>query len=286
MKAWAGADRRVTAYSKAPTGKVIRKREFPAAVMYAADLYADHTHPLTDDQAHRLESVYLQQLDQRGATLQREMLAGQLPRGAAGRRDWVRFVMSLMTRHPDSIEKFRRLHDVMWKEHEAEGIRNIRAAMPEMDPILAGARYVELSRAKQEAARVDSLRRMMDFGIAGQALIQANWDVLDLSNAPDALVLADKPVFRTQTFRDADDFIAVPLGPRHLFKATIGRRLRGPLSASLAERFTSRINGALIRGAGTFIIAVDDAQGEAIRAAMGTEPQASIADIMAEPFAL
>lgn len=286
MTPWAGQDRKVTAFWKVETGKVIRRREFPGAIMYQVDLYSDRTHAPTEAKAQHLESRYLQQLDDRGASLQKQMLAGQFPGTVVARRDWTRFVMALMNRHPDYVEKFKRLHAVMWEEQLAKALPDIRAAVPDMDPILAGALFAERWRASQESARVDSLRKMMDYGMAGEVFNRGSWDVLDLSKSPVALVLSDRPVYRTKTFREKGDFIAVPLGPRHLFKATIGRARRGPLDTVHSGKIAARINTALIRGAGMFVIGVDTAHEEQVRAEMGSEPMPSIADIMAEPYAL
>lgn len=283
---WAGSDRKVTAWWKVSAGKVIRRREFPSAIMYQTDLYADRSLPPTEAEAQHLESQYLQQLDDRGIVLQKQMLDGKLPGTSVARRDWTRFLMALMTRHPDSVEKFERLHGVMWQEHLEAAIPQIRAGVPDMDPILAGALYAESWRAQQETGRVNSLRRMMDYGAAGRVINQANWDILDLSKSPVDLVLSDKPVYRTRTFRDPGDYIAVPIGPRHLFKATVGPKKRGPLDAVLSEKIVNRINTALIRGAAIFVIAVDEAYENLVRAQMGAEPIPSIADIMAEPYAL
>jgi hypothetical protein len=286
MAPWAGPDRKVTSFWKVETGKVIRRRDHPGAIMYQTDLYSDRTHAPTEAEAQRLESRYLQQLDDQGVRLQKQMLAGQRPRTIVARRDWSRFVMSLMSRHPDSVGKLERLHSAMWQESLSKALPEIRAAVPDMDPVLAGALYAESWGKRQERERVEGLRRMMDYGYAGRVLNRSSWDVLDLSKSPVDLVLSDKPVYRTKTFREKGDFIAVPLGPRHLFKATIGRARQGPLDAALSSKIVTRINTALIRGAGMFVISVDAVYEEQVRAQMGSEPIPSIADIMAEPYAL
>ncbi len=286
IKAWAGPDRKVTVFTRTPIGKVVSRRDYPSTVMFDLDVYADRTHELNDMQAHWLELDYLQALDNVGAKMQRDMLAGRLPSIGSGRREWIRFLLSLLNRHPDDVETFRRLHAVMWKEHEDEGVKNMRASLPDMDPILVARKYMDAWRAKAETERVASLRRMMDYGLSGQIIERSHWEVLDLSASPVSLLLSDKPVYRSTTFREKGDYIAVPLGPKRLFRASLGWRRARPFSRREAEMFVGKVNTAFLKSARSYVVAVDANLREGAERLMATEPARSIADIMAEPFGL
>lgn len=286
IKAWAGPDRKVTILTRTPVGKVVSRRDPPSTVMFDWDVYTDKSHDVTDFKAHWLELDYLQTLDHTGARLQRDMLAGRMPSIGSGRREWIRFLLSLLNRHPDDVETFRRLHAVMWKQHEDEGVRNMRASVPDMDPILVATKYIAAWRAKAETARVASLERMMNYGLSGQIIERSHWEVLDLSASPVSLILSDKPVYRSTTFRERGDYIAVPLGPKHLFRASLGWRRSRPFSAREAEIFVAKVNNALLKSARSHVVAVDADLRETAELLMGTEPARSIAEIMAEPFGL
>ncbi len=186
MKAWTGPDRKVTVLTGTPVGKVVSRRDPPSTVMFDWDIYADRTHDMTDFRAHWLELDYLQTLDHTGTKLQRDMLAGRMPAQRSGRRDWVRFLLSLLNRHPDDVATFRRLHAAMWKEHEDAGVKNMRASVPDMDPILVAVNYIEAWRAQAETAKVASLERMMNYGLSGEIIERSHWEVLDLSASPSA----------------------------------------------------------------------------------------------------
>lgn len=286
IRAWAGVNREVTVLTRTPVGRVVARRGSPASVMFDWDVYADQTHDLTDVKAHWLELDYLQTLDNTGAKLQRDMLVGRMPSIGSGRRDWVRFLLSLLNRHPDDVDTLRRLHAVMWKQHEDEGIRSMRASLPDMDPILVATNYIEAWRAKAETSRVESLERMMNYGLSGQILERSHWEVLDLSASSTSLILSDKPIYRSKTFRERGDYIAVPLGPKHLFRASLDWRRGRPFSPREAQMFVAKINTALLKASRSYVVAVDAGLREDAQQLMGSEPVQSIAEIMAEPFGL
>jgi len=239
-----------------------------------------------DERAHHLEIRYLQELDQQGAELQKRMVAGDRLLRGEDRRVWVRFLMSLLNRHPHYVKKLHDLHNLMWVQHEKQGIRELKAEFPYMDPILIHAKFHQDWSQMREEARIDSLRRMMDFGWAGRVIQQARWQVIDLSSSASELLLSDKPVFRSGTFREPGDFIAVPLGPRHLFKASLG--LSGSLKpmASQASRLVESMNEHTVASASEFVISGGGDRLPHIDDLLGTRSARSIADIMAEPFGL
>jgi len=254
--------------------------------MYLMDLYVDQSFDPGSREAYHLESDYLQQLDHKGVELQRRMVAGNLPSSQEDRLTWTRFLMALLNRHPDDVEKLKALHSVMWQQHEDEGLRNMRQQMAGYDPILIAANYIPAWRARQETQRVQSLKRMMDYGAAGAIIDRGRWSVLDFFGVTGDFVLSDKPVFRTETFQKPGDFIALPLGPKHLFVAQPATGMSGLSEIQPSIALLNRINIALVGQAKKYVVAVDNAQQKWICETLGTAPAKSIADLMAGPFGL
>lgn len=286
MKAWADNDGRVGIFKKNQVGRVNFRRDFPAKVMYRRDLYADKTYDRIDIRSHRLEVKYLQQLDHSGAELQTKMLAtGRVPEGA-DRRTWVRFLMSLMNRHPDDVEKLAVLHRRMWQDSEKDIIRRLRREFPDMDPILIGAKIHEDWSGQAEKARVDGLTRMMDFGIAGAVVDRGFWQVLNLDHAQHDLVLSDKPVYRSGTFNKRGDFLAMPISPKYLFWAEYAAEPSSKSDAKKLSNVVSLVNENTIGAAREFVVAANDGLRELVSSKLGTRPARSIADIMAEGYGL
>ena len=104
LKQWAGANRKVIEYNR-KHGNFLKKPVGPKATGFQTKLYAFPELPA--DMAQHIEDVFLRYADSAASdALKRHLSGGQNWTGEL-RSAWSRFIVSLLTRHPDVMADLR-----------------------------------------------------------------------------------------------------------------------------------------------------------------------------------
>jgi hypothetical protein len=111
LKRWAAVDGRVTEYSR-PFKKVQPRWVHPDGTGYVRGLYA--IHGMSSDEVNLVEEKFLKPADNLGSMTLDDLITGDaFRRPAEMRRDWSRFVFSLLLRLPNvfvPLQRHRRDH--------------------------------------------------------------------------------------------------------------------------------------------------------------------------------
>ena len=234
-------------------------RKVPKSTGYEDDMLALTRDTIGQRSKHDIETVVLQQVDN-DASLVRERLQNRQLQSLTHDEQcaWVRFIMSLRIRAPEVV------HDLI-SQSETE-LRRSLANNPN--------EYVELADANDPASLEDWTESkypglIANFGLTfyhdllnddavGNNLLRLKWWVFDVSNAPNPLLLGDRPCIFFGGIDDPNLAVALPIAHDKVFIATRGQMLGHSLPRVKPSELVRRVNDATVAQADKYIYARDD----------------------------
>jgi hypothetical protein len=265
LSEWAGDDRRVCEM-RLIRGKVVAKRKFPQNTGYLKDLY--RTDGVSDDIAQNLETQFFSPLDGKAARVMREMLAGAAELPLEDRADWTRFLLSLLFRNREGV--------TLIKDHMADLVRATVVALednwtqrrkPEETRSLTEV-FADRERGYTGIRAANIIANIIGNHRALPDIIKMHWGVLNLSHSTIPLVTSDRPVF-FGALSDPNAYVALPIGPYHLFVAAYDDRFSKPIDASAVAY---GMNQDVVSNGREFVWGLDDGGIDFVRTWIGKNP--------------
>jgi Protein of unknown function (DUF4238) len=218
LKQWTGEKGLLCEFSK-PYNRVVPRRTSPDGTGYVRGL---NTIPGSlPHEAQYLENVFFKIADDAAARALRTLLMPPPWNMSVDiKSGWSRFLMSLVSRHPESVEKHRVVAERLFKQ-----------ALPEIEAYYARNRkprdpptYAEYAEAHSfnPAGRIQAmlLRRVIDSDLTGKGLNSMRWMVLHDPHPKHLFLTSDRPVVMTNGLDKPNSQLLIPISPRHVFVAT------------------------------------------------------------------
>jgi Protein of unknown function (DUF4238) len=265
LRQWASADKRVCVMRKVQSGLWV-DRLSPKGTGYKKDLYRIEN--VSPELAQSFESEFLKLTDTHAS----EALAKLLHRGSTWTDDlrsaWARFILSLLFRNPENVSRIRDHILEMWRvgfelyrnnynpaEHNNAPFEEYQAQHP--------VPHVEAAQFLKET--IDNERIALD-------LMRMHWHVKPLEKSRTLLMTSDRP-FDMPHLGSPNAYLALPIGPRHLFIATrkpdFVRRYIDPLSHTAIARTS---NKQIVRQAREYVWAFDEDSSDFVKKHICTLP--------------
>lgn len=247
LRPWLNTDDKLEEYGRVPPSNQIRSRRRgtePTGFVY--NLY---TLPgTTEDTRQNVERVFFGKVDAAGAKVRDKMLAGA-PLSLPERYDWARFVLSLILRNPEEVQKMKASVNSIFDQPDAE----------------LQANYLKIRQPHEPATAEEAIRQHFPDTpdrsalLVGTQLIQnqnamrtiagMSWSVIRTDKASRRLVTSDRPVVMTGGLLRVNGHICLPITPRHLFvactlKPTMDAFLKAPKSKLVRESNAQQIGQA------------------------------------------
>jgi hypothetical protein len=218
LKQWTGQDGRLCEFSK-PYDRVKAQRVHPDATAFVHGLNTIEGLPAGQEQY--LEDVFFKIADNFAARALRILLSEKTwhfsPKERSG---WSRFIVSLMLRNPESMQKHREVAVALFKE-----------ALPRIELEYAKDRkptdpptYLEYAQqqAPNPAGRTIAVlfQNLIDNAELGNYINQMRWMVLRDGSPRYRLLTSDRPIVITNGIKHFNSQILLPISPYHLFVAT------------------------------------------------------------------
>jgi hypothetical protein len=259
LKTWAGADGRLCEFSQ-PFRKVVPRMTHPSGTGYERGLYSfDLLPPVA---AEYLERRFFHQADNLASEALHLLLAGRIP-DLDGRTKsaWSRFIMTLMHRSPESVERAK--SQVTAKSQEAIDFFQAHYASERRpsDPETYDEFRAKMSEDALQRTAILYLQRIMDSETVGNALNRMIWAVTELHQAQHSLLTSDRPIVMTNGMARPDAHLVLPISPRHAFFATNNDETMQKLDA-IGKRgeLPGKLNDRMARQARKFVYGTDDRQ--------------------------
>jgi hypothetical protein len=133
---------------------------------------------------------------------------------------WTRFIMSLIHRHPESVEKHRLVAEAAFRENLPEVEADYAAHKKEGDPPTYAEWCTIHSPNPAGRLMVRLLQRVIDSEVTGRGINSMRWTVLHQPYPKHLLLTSDRPVIMTNGLDKPNSQLFIPISPHHVFVAT------------------------------------------------------------------
>lgn len=269
LRRWVGSDR-LLCEMRLVNGTVASRRIGPGGTGYVTDLY--RTDGVAEQNSQDLESKFMSPLDHGAATAMQGILAGR-PLTPQERAAWAQFMLSMLFRHPESVETLKTHSAAMWEE-----------ATDALEAVWAAGRapgdnetFAEATAKREPGAVGTSAANLLADVIANSRAVPdicgMRWRCVDLSKSPLTLLTSDRPLVMPLGLENRKAHLALPLGPRHLFVAAYDDHYAKALRTSAHGKIVKIMNKDVVRQARETVWGIDDANIEFVRKHIGKAPE-------------
>lgn len=254
---WAGPGGRVCEYSR-PYDTVKPKRVHPDGTGYVRGLY---TVPRNDPRvAEFIEREFFKITDNGAARVLRMLKSGEpLAWTTDTRSAWSRFIISLMLRNPEYVERMAAEVVDFFDPTSTELNDKYRQIRRPDDPDTY-EEYIAKTGHPAGRASAIALQTMIDSPRMGGHLNQMRWSVVTFKNERHALLTSDRPIIMTNGIVKAGDHLALPIGPLSLFVASNNVETEDAIKSMHAGKLMEQVNDRVASQARRFVYGSDDRQ--------------------------
>jgi len=251
-------------------GKVFHRRAHPNASGYKRRLYS--TEGIPDDQAQHLELNFFSPLDQKAdLALKRILAMDPAPWPIEQQHAWIRYLMSLMYRGPDTVALIKEHSAIMWREALAVLEADYDERRRPTDPLDFSGYLEPTHPAAPQIGASNFLATIINGDRVGPDIAKMNWSVIRPA-AEVELLLSDKPLIRPFGLGDPDGFIMTPIAPDAIFLAPNDPEAGRRVSAMNPNWLVNEINLAVVGQAVEYVWGSDHSQIGLVRKHFGTSP--------------
>ena len=243
LKRWAEADGRVWRYHR-PRDRVEVSRIGPKFTAFEEGLYRlDGT---ADPQM--IETKFFSVVDNDAApVLERMIQEGPAELGEDKRRSWTLFLMSMLNRSPHSLVEIGSVINGFFRANLEKLHQSDYAASRQPDDPQSIYDFAIEQTPALEGAYKAALPDMIDSDVVGQYIINMQWELLNLSEAPHTLLTGDRPCMTSQGIADPACILSLPVSPTHLFVAVHDIDLLRRLDAQPARDTVCNSNDCTVK---------------------------------------
>lgn len=282
LKQWAGADDRVCEFSK-PYDRVKPRRVHPDGTGYVHGL---NTIPgLPPHEANYLETYFMQLTDDYASRALRIILA-KTPWIFTDkeRSGWSRFIVSLIARNPESIERLKAAGEALF--HDAlpaiETDYAIRRRPTDPPTYADFTKQHSPNPAGRAGARL--IQRVIDDPQLGNWINQMRWMVLRAERPKNILLTSDRPLVMTNGLAHENAQIILPISPHHVFVATNNAKTENYIrDVMYRKQMVEQINDRVAKQSYRYVYGFSDAQLTFVSARLGMKYTASPVENMNLP---
>jgi hypothetical protein len=213
LKQWAGDDGRICEFSK-PYNSVKARKVHPAATAYVDGLNTVTGLPRAEEQY--LEEVFYKAADNDAARVLRILFTPPpWNMSVRERSGWSRFIISLMLRNPEAVQKHTKVAVELFRE-SLPRIEELYAREHGANDPLTYAEYAQIHGPSPEGRTiVRILQGLVDNEELGRKLNSMRWVVLAERNPTFQLLTSDRPLLVTNGIGRPDGHIIMPISPFH-----------------------------------------------------------------------
>jgi hypothetical protein len=253
--------------------KVLTNHRYPGATGKLRDLY--RTDGVSEANSQDVELHFMSPLDNDAAVSLDKFVAAQ-PLDASDRIAWARFVLSMLYRNPECVALIKSHMAEVW----AEGTDALEGDWAALRGPLDQMTLAEATEIRQPSAAEISASNMLVDVIANERAVpdiaNMHWTRVELSRSKYSLLTSDRPLVMPVGLGHRQCYIALPVGPRHLFVAAHDDRFSRLLPTADHTKIAKLMNKDVVRQARQYVWGQDDSQLEFVRKHFATLPDREI----------
>jgi hypothetical protein len=235
------------------------RRYHPQNTGWIWDLYRTHGVPEAESQS--LETQFFSPLDGK-AVLALDKLVARRQLSTEERREWTQFLLSLLFRQRENVAMIKsHMADVCREALIASEDEWARLRKPEetrsLVETMAGDRELALSETHAAKIIISEHRAEPD-------IMAMHWCCINLRRSRTPLLTSDRPIV-FGSLSDPDSYIALPIGPHHLFIAAFDDRFERQFPTTDPNKVAWAMNKDVVSQAREFVWGLDDTDIDFVR---------------------
>lgn len=248
LKQWALNNGQLVRYYR-PYREVVTSYQAPAGVGYQRDLYRLEGWP--EQSITAIERQYMGPVvDDPAAKAIEALLAPEHTHLTTElRTSWVRFLMSLVARTPNSVASLEAEWGRLWPEAIDADPEQYLALRKPNDPETFGEWVKENYPAILNLTGKHILPELIENKDVGSRILRMRWKTIRLNAEFPDLLLGDNPLVVTHDIQNPQCVVSLPLSPKHLFVASANRATIEMLSDRSGSTLARAMNESTIRQA-------------------------------------
>jgi Protein of unknown function (DUF4238) len=182
-----------------------------------------------------------------------------LPWTSDARSGWSRFLMSVVRRNPEAVAHLNEQAAQSIEEALRDfGVRYSERRRPTAPETFE--EYVALIKRSNPEGRAGALllANVIDSELVGNHLNKMHWFVVEIVNRRFPLLTSDRPVIKSNGLLNPNSYIALPIGPFHLFVAVNTPAMENGLRQIHPNELVRGVNSQVAMQAHTYVYGVDD----------------------------
>lgn len=259
LKQWAGADGRVCEFSK-PYDRVKARRIHPDGTGYVRGL---NTIPgLPPHEADYLETYFMQLTDNYASRALRILLANTPWQFTNKERSgWSRFIVSLVARNPESIERLTAAGHALFDKALPEIEADYATRKLPTDPPTYAEFVAKTSPNPRGRAAAILIQKVIDDPQLGNFMNQMRWMVLYNGRPKNLLLTSDRPIVMTNGLTQENAQLLLPISPHHVFVATTSVKTENYIrDVWHRQQMIEQINDRIVKQSHQLVYGFSDAQ--------------------------
>ncbi|TBA16126.1 DUF4238 domain-containing protein [Rhizobium ruizarguesonis] len=273
LRPWEGDDNQLQEFKRGYLNQVTTKRVFTKQTGYAPDLY---TLPgATEETKQNVEKAFMALLDNEAVKARDMMLNDQIPADPKTRESWTRFVLSMVFRNPEEMEKFK----ASFRNEIRKPDPKIRAEYDRLkdpdDPETFEEWLMQNRPERMERSAILTMTNLVQRNNVNYLLRTMHWRVIDVSEVSRRLMTSDRPIMMSNGMVQYGGHFALPISPTKLFLACTAVQFANEFCAMATSKIVRDVNKIVIGQGRKFVYAKDTAQQTDVRQHMGRLPYPS-----------
>jgi hypothetical protein len=177
------------------------------------------------------------------------------------RSGWSRFIISLMLRNPEAVEKHTKVAVELFRE-SVPRIEELYEKKRRPEDPLTYAEYAQIHGPNPEGRTiVRILQGLVDNEELGRKLNSMRWMVLSERDPPYQLLTSDRPLLVTNGIGRPEGHIIMPISPFHIFVATTNEQTENEIRELWRRRVAiPQINDRVACQSRKYVYGADDSQ--------------------------
>ena len=278
LRYWCLDDNKLCQFSQPYQKQTKAKRVYPAETGFQRRLYTLREFP--GKLAHQIESEFFASVDSEAAVALRVMHSGSLRFTARQRSAWTRFIVSLLLRMPEDIEKLREEAARRFSDVSQEDEEKYTAQRSESDPETLSELLAEIPADEFDTSVFTTLLEMIDNSRVGNHINNMTWMLKDFGDVKHRFLTSDRPIVTTNGLDNERGHIAVPIGPKLLFVAVNTKKMVGEIRSSDPKLVMSDINDQVARHSVKYVYSSSDREFRFVEKRLATVYQRRLIDIV------
>ncbi|MGM5002925.1 DUF4238 domain-containing protein [Tardiphaga sp. 538_B7_N1_4] len=238
-------------------GRVVALPKAPDGTGYLKDLYKIDGVPR--DAAQHMEKVFLKMVDGDAADALKLLKSGMTDAWPVRERDgWVRFILSLLFRNPESVNIIKLHFRAVWDQGMASLQVDYDKTLGPDDPKTFEEYYLKANPYAAAVAASNFMQIIMNSEVIGNAIAQMKWARIHLHRSRFDLLTSDRPIDMPIVLERKDAYILLPIGPKEVFIAANDDGYQKDILKADHSEVVRKLNERTVSQARQFVWGVDD----------------------------